>query len=103
VVGHAVGHAVGHGHAGAQQAAVVQLVHWALVVAGHVVVVVAAHESAVTFVAVNSESATNNAITERATFFTVFTSVFCISLDPIRLKLVWYAVTLLTYAPYGDY
>ena len=40
-VGHATGHAVGHGHATGQHAAVVQLVHWALVVAGHAVVVAA--------------------------------------------------------------
>ena len=41
--GHTVGHAVGHGHVTLQHAAVTQLVHWALVVAGHAVVVVAAH------------------------------------------------------------
>ncbi len=40
-VGHTVGHVVGHAQ---QLAAVVQLVHWALVVAAHVVfAVVAAH------------------------------------------------------------
>jgi hypothetical protein len=61
-----VGHAVGHVQT--QQAAVVQLVHWTLVFAAAVVVDDAEH-CAVTFVAANSESATNNANTA-ITFFT---------------------------------
>jgi hypothetical protein len=75
VVGHAGAHAVGQhvvGHA--QHDAVVQLVHWALVVAA-AVVDDAAHW-AVTFVAANSESATNNANT--ATTFFTFSPPFCI-------------------------
>ena len=76
VVGqHGAAQAVGHGAGQAQHVAVVQLVHWAQVCAVHADVEDAAH-CAVTFVAANSESATNNAITGRITFFTFFTSLF---------------------------
>ena len=75
VVGHAVAHVVGHEQ---QHAAVVQLVHWALVVAAHVVLAVVAAHCADTFIDVNSESATTNAITARNTFFTFSPPVFCI-------------------------
>jgi hypothetical protein len=69
VVGHAGAHVVGQHAVGQQQHdAVVQLVHCALVVHADVVADVAAHW-AVTFVAANSESATNNANTA-TTFFT---------------------------------
>jgi len=74
VVGHAGAHVVGHAVGQAQHDAVVQLVHWALVVAA-AVGVDAAHW-AVTFVAANSESATNNANT--ATTFFTFSPPFCI-------------------------
>jgi len=76
VVGHAGAHVVGqHEEAQEQHDAVVQLVHCALVVAAVVVVDDAAHW-AVTFVAANSESATNNANT--ATTFFTFSPPFCI-------------------------
>jgi hypothetical protein len=55
-------------HVQTQQAAVVQLVHCALVVHAGAVVVDAEH-CAITFVAANSESTTNNASTAIA-FFT---------------------------------
>jgi hypothetical protein len=76
---HTVGHGDGHGQA--QQAAVVQLVHCALVVHAGVAVVAAAAHCAVTLVAPNSESATNNANTA-STFFTFSPPFLHFSLIP---------------------
>jgi hypothetical protein len=82
VVGqHVVAHAVGQHVVGQEQHdAVVQLVHWALVVHADVVADDAAHW-AVTFVAANSESATNNANTA-TTFFTFSPPFLHFSLIP---------------------
>ena len=52
-----VGQVTGHGQL--QHAAVSQLVHWALVVVGHVLAVA---QSAVTFVDVNNKSATTTSM-----------------------------------------
>ena len=64
-----VGQVTGHGQL--QHAAVSQLVHWALVVVGHVL---AAAQSAVTFVVVNNKRATTTANAKMVAFFILFPS-----------------------------